>query len=119
MELKIKRIYESASPDDGTRVLVDRIWPRGVSKDQAKIDHWWKDLAPSTELRKWYAHRVERWQEFRKKYMAGLKHHDEALNKLKALAASGRVTLVYSAKDVQHNQAIVVKDYIENPEKDI
>jgi len=109
--LKIKRAYETAAASDGTRVLVDRIWPRGVSKDEADIDWWAKEVAPSTELRKWFGHDPERWEEFQKRYKLELKGNAE-LERLKAMTKKGDVTLVYSAKDEQHNQARVIHDLL-------
>jgi len=106
--LKIKRAYEPAAASDGTRVLVDRVWPRGVSKDEAKIDWWAKELAPSTELRKWFGHVPERYAEFEKRYKRELEGND-ALERLEDLARKGTVTLVYGAKDEEHNQARVLE----------
>lgn len=109
--LKIKRVYEPATGADGTRVLVDRIWPRGVSKAEADIAWWAKDVAPSTELRKWFGHDPARWAEFQKRYRAELEGN-AALQKLRELVAQGDVTLVYGAKDEEHNQARVLYDLL-------
>ncbi len=109
--LKIKRVYEPATGADGTRVLVDRVWPRGVSKAEADIAWWAKDAAPSTELRKWFGHDPARWAEFQKRYRAELEGN-AALQKLKELVAQGDVTLVYGAKDEEHNQARVLYDLL-------
>ena len=110
--IRLKRAYAQPSSEDGTRVLVDRLWPRGVRKTSASIDHWIKDVAPSTELRKWFGHDPIRWDEFRRKYQAELAHHPEALDELRALARAGRVTLVYAARDELHNEAVVLRDLL-------
>lgn len=114
---KIKRIYESVSDDDGVRILVDRIWPRGLSKESAALDQWRKDAAPSTELRKWFGHEVTRWDEFRKRYRAELRlpqqaHAIEAIEN--AQRKHGVVTLLFSARDERHNQAVVLREYLES-----
>mgnify|MGYP003348764977 CR=1 FL=1 len=111
-KLDIKRVYDSASRADGARVLVDRVWPRGVSKDAAKLTLWLKDVAPSTALRKWFNHDPERWYEFRKRYRAELKDNPETVGQLKDLFKKGRVTLLYSAKDIDHNQAKALAQYL-------
>lgn len=113
MALKTKRAYEKPAAADGCRVLVDRIWPRGVSKADAKIDHWFKDLAPSTALRKWYAHDPARWTEFKRRYFAELDAHAPELEELRKLALDGAVTLVFGAKDAEHSQAAALKEYLE------
>lgn len=110
MPLKIKRAYEEATKDDGFRVLVDRIWPRGVSKEEAQIDEWLKDIAPSTELRKWFGHDPEKWGEFQKKFKAEIRDNKAALNQLKSIVKEhSTVTLVYAAKDEEHNNAVVLQ----------
>lgn len=109
--LHIKRIYEPAARSDGARVLVDRIWPRGMSKEKAGLDLWLKDIAPSTQLRKWFGHDPERFAEFRKRYRAELKGKDEAIAELGKLPQKN-VTLLYSAHDEQHNQAVVLAEYL-------
>lgn len=106
--VKLKRAYEAADAEDGTRVLIDRLWPRGVSKDAAAIDLWLKDLAPSTELRKWFGHDPARWAEFQERYTAEVRGHSEPFEQLRDLARKGRVTLVYSAHDEKHNDAVVL-----------
>lgn len=104
-QLRIKRVFDPAEPSDGTRVLVDRMWPRGVRKQDAHIDLWLKELAPSTALRKWFAHDPERWTEFKRRYDHELRNQREAVDRLQALASRGTVTLIYSARDEAHNQA--------------
>jgi uncharacterized protein YeaO (DUF488 family) len=106
----LKRAYEPASPDDGVRILVDRLWPRGVSRDKASLDEWIKEVAPSAELRKWFGHDPRRWPEFQRRYRAELHQHLEELDRIRALAMKQTVTLVYSAHDEEHNDAIVLKD---------
>lgn len=110
--VRLKRIYEPPDPSDGYRVLVDRVWPRGVSKDKAAVDEWAKELAPSTELRKWFGHDPERFREFRTRYRRELGRSAEALAALRKRSKRQRVTLVYSAKDEQHNQAVVLREYL-------
>ncbi|MDZ4857951.1 MAG: DUF488 domain-containing protein [Candidatus Hydrogenedentes bacterium] len=113
MGIYIKRIYELPVREDGARVLVDRLWPRGVSKKKAKLDLWLKDIAPSTELRKWFGHDPDKWPEFKKRYRAELKEHTEAVAELKAIAKKYKnVTLLYGARDERHNEAIVIKELI-------
>lgn len=107
--IKIKRIYDEASEDDGYRVLVDRLWPRGVSKTDAKIDAWNKDLAPSTELRKWFDHKAERFDEFSTRYRGELLLKEDELEKLRDMARLETITLLYGAKDPNLNQAIVLQ----------
>jgi uncharacterized protein YeaO (DUF488 family) len=108
--LKIKRAYEKAEKDDGIRILVDRIWPRGVSKQKLKLDRWEKEVAPSDGLRKWFGHDPKRWQEFKRKYRAELRSYQKGLRELRGLAKKHTVTLVYSAKDETHNQAAALKE---------
>lgn len=110
--LRLKRAYQPAEPGDGRRVLVDRIWPRGVSKAEAHIDLWLKEVAPTTALRKWFGHKPERWPEFRVRYRAELEANP-AVEPLRQAMAEGPVTLVYGAKDEQHNQAVVLAEYLE------
>ena len=107
MTVALKRAYEAASDSDGTRVLVDRLWPRGVTKAKARIDVWLKDVAPSTQLRKWFGHDPGKCTEFQRRYRAELKG-SEALAELRKLAREGHVTLVYGAKDEEHNDAVVL-----------
>lgn len=117
MSIRIKRAYEDAAKNDGYRVLVDRIWPRGVSKDEAQLDDWVKALAPSTELRKWFGHDPDRWDEFRKRYRKELKARDEAqqaLDDLRQRARKGRVTLVFAAKDSEHSNAAFLRELLQD-----
>ena len=109
----IRRAYDEPTHNDGYRVLVDRVWPRGVSKEDAQLDEWLKDVAPSTELRKWFGHDPERWDDFRSRYRDELAEHDELVDALIERTTQGRVTLVYGAKDTEHNQAVVLAELIE------
>lgn len=108
MAVRIKRIYESASESDGFRVLVDRIWPRGISRAHAQLDLWQKDVAPSTQLRRWFGHKPERWQEFRKRYRVELKANP-VLADLRKLSRQRSITLLYAAHDQEHNHALVLQ----------
>jgi uncharacterized protein YeaO (DUF488 family) len=110
--VRLKRAYEPASRADGKRVLVDRLWPRGVKKTEAKIDAWMKEIAPSAELRKWFAHDPHRWAEFRRRYKEELKEHADEIARLRAIAEAGRLTLVFAARDQAHNDAVVLRDLI-------
>ena len=110
--IRLKRAYERPSAADGTRVLVDRLWPRGVKKVDAAINHWAKDLSPSTELRKWFAHDPTRWMEFRRRYVTELHQHVDLLDQLRGLARQGPVTLVYAAHDETYNDAVVLRDIL-------
>lgn len=112
MKVVLKRVYEAPAKTDGTRILVDRLWPRGLSKDKARIDLWLKEIAPSTELRKWFGHDPEKWAEFQRRYRAELKANDDAVSELRAALADGPATLVYGAKDEAHNDAVVLADYL-------
>lgn len=109
----MKRVYDEPAKADGTRVLVDRIWPRGVRKDEAAIDEWLKEIAPSTELRKWFGHSPERWEEFRRRYEAELSENEDAVERLLDLCRKGDVTLVYAARDDEHSNARVIKELLE------
>jgi uncharacterized protein YeaO (DUF488 family) len=110
--IKIKRVYEKVERDDGYRVLIDRLWPRGLSKEKLKMDEWLKDIAVSDELRKRFCHDPSRWEEFRKKYLAELKAKEEVLNRLVAKAGEGNLTILYGAKDEVHNNAVVLKELL-------
>ncbi len=111
-DIHLKRAYEAPSSADGVRILVDRLWPRGVSKERAAIDRWMKEVAPSTELRRWFGHDPKRWNGFRRRYRAELSHRVELLRELRALTRKGRLTLVYAARDEAHNEAIVLRDVL-------
>ncbi len=110
MDVRLKRAYLPPSRDDGARVLVDRLWPRGLSKDAAAIDLWLKDVAPSTELRRWYGHDPNRWLEFQNRYREELANKDAALEILARIARDGDLTLIYAARDEQRNHALVIRD---------
>lgn len=112
MEILIKRAYTKPARTDGYRVLVDRIWPRGVSKDEAELDDWMKEIAPSSELRKWFDHDSNRWEEFKHRYFKELDSKSKELNFLRNKAKNVRVTLIYSAKDEEHNYAVALKEYL-------
>jgi uncharacterized protein YeaO (DUF488 family) len=111
-KLRIKRVYEPRDDGDGMRVLVDRVWPRGMTKEDAALSLWLKDIAPSTELRKWFGHDPKRWDEFQRRYRAELAQNDAAVAQLLALLHKGKVTLLYSAHDVAHNQAVALRNYM-------
>jgi uncharacterized protein YeaO (DUF488 family) len=111
--IMLKRAYDSTSRSDGTRFLVERLWPRGVTKEKLQIDAWLKDVAPSTELRKWFGHDPEKWNQFRKRYRSELDSHPDAWQRIAAAARRGRVTLVYSSHDEAHNNAVALKEYLE------
>lgn len=110
--VKLKRAYEPVSDDDGKRILVDRLWPRGVSKANAALGQWMKEIAPTTDLRKWFGHDPQRWEEFCHRYREELHRNAELLSHLRSLAREGTVTLVYSAHDEVHNDAVVLRDVI-------
>lgn len=111
-EITLKRAYEPASPADGQRILVERLWPRGVSKEKAALDLWLKDIAPSADLRAWYGHEPEKWPEFRRRYLQEIKENPEAVDELRRRLKQGRVTFVFAARDEEHNSARVLKDYL-------
>ena len=108
----VKRAYEPVGDDDGYRVLIDRMWPRGVSKERARLDEWARELAPSTELRRWFGHDPERFEEFRRRYLEELAAEGEKLDELRGRARTGKVTLVYGARDSEHNDAVVLADLL-------
>lgn len=112
MKIKIKRVYEEPSKADGMRILVDRLWPRGLTKQKASVDLWLKEIAPSTELRKWFAHDPKKWNAFRKKYLQELKDKQEQVSILKERLKSGAVTLVYGARDQENNEAHVLQEIL-------
>ncbi len=110
--VKLKRVYEPHTSGDGTRILVERLWPRGIKKEDAAIDLWEKEIAPSTELRTWFGHDPARWEEFRRRYAEEVGQHRGELSKLRAMAEEGPITLVFSAHDEIHNNAIVLRDLL-------
>jgi uncharacterized protein YeaO (DUF488 family) len=110
--IRLKRVYEPPSPEDGVRVLVDRLWPRGLRKADAAIDRWMKDIAPSTELRQWFGHDPERWQEFRRRYARELRQHATTIDELHELAQHKTVTLVFGARDEEHNDAVALREVL-------
>lgn len=112
MGIELKRVYESPSSDDGYRVLVDKLWPRGVSKEDAKLDEWIKFAAPSDDLRNWFHSNEAEWGEFRKRYLAELKEHREELRPFANRAKQQRVTLLYASKDTEQNNAVVLREYL-------
>ncbi len=112
LDVRLKRVYDAPAKCDGHRYLVDRIWPRGISKEDAELDDWLKAIAPSNELRKWFDHDPDRWAEFRRRYLSELKEHRDALRELGEQACKKRITLVYGARDQEHNQAIVIRQYL-------
>jgi uncharacterized protein YeaO (DUF488 family) len=112
-KIRLKRAYDEASPDDGVRVLVERLWPRGLTKERAAIDIWMKDVAPSQELRRWYSHDIARWIEFKKRYRAELDENEAAVDELRKKCRTETVTFIYAASDEQHNSALLLKDYLE------
>jgi len=108
----LKRAYVNPGAEDGIRILIDRLWPRGVAKANAAIDLWAKDIAPSTALRRWFGHDPARWEEFRRRYSEEIHRHGNRLNELRALAENGRITLVFAAHDETHNDAVVLRDIL-------
>ncbi len=114
MGIAIKRVYDAAAGPDGRRVLVDRLWPRGLSKDKAALDDWCKDVAPSDDLRRWFGHDPDKWDEFRKRFRAELDDNEDGWKPLLAMAKKhGTLTLLYAARDEKHNNAVVLADYLE------
>lgn len=111
--INLKRAYEKPSKDDGERILVERLWPRGLTKMKAKIDLWLKDVAPSTELRRWFGHDPKKWDEFRTRYQNELKNKDELIKLLKRKAKNGTITLIYAARDEEHNGALVLQRFLQ------
>lgn len=116
MTYAVKRVYEPFSDEDGTRVLVDRLWPRGITKERARIDLWLRAVAPSTELRHWFGHDPEKWQEFQRRYSLELDGHADEMSQLRALGRKQRVTLLFGARDTAHNNAIELLDYLQKHE---
>jgi uncharacterized protein YeaO (DUF488 family) len=114
VSIKIKRVYAEPEKSDGFRVLVDRLWPRGFTKEKAKLDLWLKEIAPSNELRKWFAHDPKKWPEFQSRYMDELKSHSEQLHLLKEKSAIGPVTLLIAARDEEHNEAVILQKLLQH-----
>jgi uncharacterized protein YeaO (DUF488 family) len=110
--IRLKREYEKASSDDGLRILVERLWPRGVSKEKAAIDLWLREIAPSPELRKWYGHDPAKWDEFRRRYRAELDQKGDLIDELKETLKKGPATFVFAARDEEHNSALVLRDHL-------
>lgn len=110
--IKLKRAYEAPTEDDGVRILVERLWPRGISKEKAKIDEWLKELAPSPALRKWFGHDPEKWEEFQKRYRKELDQNQELVKDLKRRIHGRTVTFIYAARDEEHNSALLLKHYL-------
>lgn len=113
MNIKLKRVYDPASKEDGSRILVERLWPRGIKKENLAIDEWLKEIAPSTVLRQWFSHDPAKWKEFQKKYYAELDDNPKAVAHILGKIQQGTVTLLYSSKDTEHNNAISLKRYLE------
>jgi uncharacterized protein YeaO (DUF488 family) len=112
MTINLKRVYASPAPSDGTRILVERLWPRGLSREKARVDAWPRDVAPSTELRKWFDHRPERWDAFRQRYFIELDERPEAVSELRGLL-KGTVTFVFASREEQLNNAVALREYLE------
>ena len=113
MNIQTKRVYEQPADNDGSRILVDRLWPRGLTKEKAKLDLWLKEIAPSTELRQWFGHEPKKWKGFRGRYETELRHNSELIEMLKTKAKQGTITLLYGARDEKHNEALVLKQFLE------
>ncbi|HEY8459325.1 MAG TPA: DUF488 domain-containing protein [Blastocatellia bacterium] len=111
--IKLKRAYEKPARDDGERILVERLWPRGLTKAKAKVDLWMKDIAPSAELRKWFGHDPDKWDEFRRRYQKELKSKGDLIKLLKRKAKAGAITLIYAARDEEHNSAVALKQFLQ------
>ncbi len=113
--LKVKRIYDPVSAEDGKRILIDRLWPRGLKKETAHVDEWLKEIAPSDELRNWFGHEPAKWEEFKRRYRKELAKKTELLERIKAAAEKGTVTLLFAAKDVDHNNAVALEEFLREP----
>ena len=111
--IKVKRIYEPPSPGDGKRILIDRLWPRGMKKEEAHIDEWLKEISPSNELRKWYSHDPVKWPEFKRRYRAEISKETELLKRIKNEGKRGTVTLLFSSKELELNNAVALKEFVE------
>jgi uncharacterized protein YeaO (DUF488 family) len=116
MDVRLKRAYDDVAATDGYRVLIDRIWPRGVSRDRARLDEWARELAPSSELRRWFGHEPAKFEEFRRRYAEELAAHEDKLDELRRRAGEGTLTLVYGARDTEHNDAVVLADILRRDE---
>ncbi len=114
MTLRIKRIYEPPAAQDGTRILVDRLWPRGVSREEAHVHAWLKEIAPSAELRRWFGHDPDKWDAFRRRYLEELENNPAAVEELKRQIGQSTATLLYGARDTEHNNALVLRDFIDS-----
>lgn len=112
--IKLKRVYEPVSPDDGMRILVERLWPRGIAKDELEFDTWFREVAPSEALRRWFGHDPRKWNGFRQRYFAELDENPEAWERILKSARRGRVTLIYSSRDREHNNAVALRDYLDH-----
>src|SRR5262249_2069608 len=117
MKIKLKRVYDAVSKDDGTRIFVERLWPRGLKKNELIMDAWLKEIAPSPNLRKWYSHDVTKWEEFQRRYDAELDANIQLLEPLLKDVRKGTVTLLYASKDEEHNSAVCLKRYLERPKR--
>ncbi|HER19578.1 MAG TPA: DUF488 family protein [Chromatiales bacterium] len=113
MSIRIKRVYDPPSPGDGPRILVDRLWPRGISREKARIDHWIKEVAPSHDLRRWYGHEPHKWPEFRKRYFVELDANSEAIDALRAAMPKGKATFLFSSKETELNNATALREYLQ------
>jgi uncharacterized protein YeaO (DUF488 family) len=113
--IHLKRVYEEPSPEDGSRILVERLWPRGMTKERAAVDLWLKEVAPSQELRKWFAHDPAKWEQFERRYWKELQGEREPVETLRRKVKEGVLTLVYAAHDEQHNGAVALKEFLERP----
>jgi len=112
MDIRVKRVYEAPAAEDGMRILVDRLWPRGLTKEKARIDLWLKELAPSTELRKWFNHEPDRWEEFKRRYLKELQQQPAALAQAIEAMGTGPVTLLFAAREVRFNDAVALREFI-------
>ncbi len=113
MNIRLKRVYEKPDKDDGLRILVDRLWPRGLTKEKAHVDLWVKEISPTSELRKWFRHDPKKWDEFQERYKTEIRGKDDLLTMLKRRAREGTITLMYAARDEKHNEAVVLKHFLE------
>ena len=118
MPISLKRVYEEPSRSDGHRILVERLWPRGLSKETARVDLWAKDIAPSTELRQWFGHEPERWAEFKQRYFDELRARQDSLEPVKRHVRAGQVTFVFSSRELRFNNAVALKEFLERVETD-